>query len=311
MLIIEGLYNIKKNIVKFWKMYFTIEGTYTSLLPDRVYLKKLYKKRMGKELNLNSPETFNEKLNWLKLYDRRPEYTMMVDKYEVRKFVEEKVGKQYLIPLLGCWNQVDEIDFEALPSEFVLKCNHDNGVIICKDKNVLNIEQTKKELQFHLNRNYYKKAREWPYKNVERKIICEEYMSDEFNESDELIDYKFFCFNGEIKTICIIQNRSSNETIDYVDVNFEYMSIRDKCPNSYLLREKPVCFEEMIMIAKRLSAGIPHVRVDLYCINQKAYFGEMTFFDDGGFGHKEPLFWEKEFGNWIELPKIKNRWRLK
>lgn len=310
MIFIERLYNLKKDIYKFWKMYFTIEGTYTSLLPDRIYLKKLYKKRMGEKLNLKSPTTFNEKLNWLKLYDRQPEYTMMVDKYKVREYVEEKVGKEYLIPLIGCWNQVNEIDFDILPQQFVLKCNHDNGVVICKNKENIDRSHIKEMLQFHLERDYYKKAREWPYKNVERKIICEKYMVDNTNNTSDLIDYKFFCFNGEVKTICIIKNRTRDTTIDYVDTNFEYLSIVDKYPNSTSKIKKPKCFEEMLLIAQKLSAGIPYVRVDLYCINDKPYFGEMTFYDDAGFGCKEPIYWEKQFGDWIELP-TKKKWRTR
>lgn len=305
MIVIEKLYNLKKNIVKFWKMYFTIEGTYTSLLPDRIYLKKLYKKRMGKELKLKSPTTFNEKLNWLKLYDRRPEYTMMADKYKVREYVEEKVGKEHLIPLIGCWNQVDEIDFDTLPQQFVLKCNHDNGVIICKNKEGIDIKQVKEELQFHLGRDYYKKTREWAYKNIERKIICEKFMKDKTNSS--LVDYKFFCFDGEVKAMFIVTGRDNDTRFDYYDRNFNHLPLVCGYPNSEVMIEKPHNFDEMIVIAEKLSEDIPHVRVDLYNIDEKIYFGEMTFYHDAGLMPFKPESWDEIFGEYICLPKRRNR----
>ena len=190
MKIIEFLYNIKKRIIEFFEKYFTTKGVYTCILPDKIYIKKLYKERTGKTLNLKNPQTFNEKQNWLKLYDRRPEYTMMVDKYKVREYVKEKIGEEYLVPLLGVWDSPDEIDFDSLPNEFVLKCNHDNGVIICRDKSTLDIDAVKRNLADRLKRDYYKKLREWPYKNVDRKIICEKFMENYANNKP--LEYKFF-----------------------------------------------------------------------------------------------------------------------
>ena len=301
MFIVELLYNLKKKIKKIYRDYFTVEGTYTSLLPDRIYIKKLYKKRMGKELDLKNPTTYNEKLNWLKLYDRCPEYTMMVDKYAVRDFVKKTIGEKYLIPLIGSWNSVEEIEFNELPDKFVLKCNHDNGVIICKNKSILDIEKVKEDLTYHLSRDYYKKAREWPYKNVRRKIICEKYMED-LNEK-ELTDYKFFCFGGEPKVVCIIKARSSEPTIDFFDMDFNHLTLKDKFPNANKKIDKPEGFSEMVGIAKKLSSGIPHVRIDLYYINGEVYFGEITFYDDAGYGYKEPATWERQLSDWIVLPK--------
>ena len=184
-------------------------GKYDSM-PDELYLKKKFKSVMGKELDLEHPTTFNEKLQWLKLYDRKPEYTMMVDKYLVRKYIAEKLGTEYLIPLVGAWDDPDEIDFEQLPQQFVLKCNHNSGtgMCICKDKSKLSIPKVKAELRKGLEENYYLTGREWPYKNVPRKIICEKFMKDDSGAA-ELTDYKFFCFDGRVDSVMVCTERSS------------------------------------------------------------------------------------------------------
>lgn len=299
----ENLFWIKKKVKKLYNDYFTVNGTYTSLLPDKIYLKKLYKKRMGKKLNLTNPKTFNEKLNWIKLYDRRPEYTMMADKYAVREYVKDKIGEEYLIPLIGVWNNVDEIDFESLPNQFVLKCNHDNGVIICKDKITFDIEKAKKELQYHFNRNYFKKLREWPYKKIKKKIICEQYMEDDSQST--LIDYKFFCFDGKVKALFVATDRPFDTRFDFFDYEFNHLPIINGHPNSDKEIVKPEKFDKMIEIAEALAFGIPHVRVDLYIIDNQIYFGEMTFIHFGGFTSLEPEKWDCIFGEWINLPKKK------
>lgn len=300
MAIIEFLYNIKKAIKKTYRDYFTIEGTYTSLLPDRIYLKKLYKKRMNKKLNLNPPVTYNEKLNWLKLYDRRDEYTMMADKYAARDYVKNTIGEEYLIPLIGCWNKVEDIDFGSLPNEFVLKCNHDNGVIICKDKRNIDLENVKKELQFHLNRNYYKKTREWAYKNVTRKIVCEKLMKDE--QHPVLNDYKFFCFDGKVKLLFVATGRSVDTRFDFFDEHFNHLPIINGHPNADIPINKPYNFNVMVEVAEKLSRGIPHVRVDLYNIDGKIYFSEMTFYHDAGLMPFEPESWDEKIGDYLILP---------
>ena len=306
MFIIEGLYNLKKNTVKFWKKYFTIEGTYTSLLPDRIYLKKLYKKRTGEDLRLNPPMNFTEKINWLKLYDRNPLYTVMVDKYRVRKYISEKIGEEYLVPLIDTWSSVEEIDFEQLPKEFVLKCNHDNGIIACNDKTKLNIEKVKKELQFHLNRDYYKKAREWPYKNVERKIICERFMKNTNGES--LVDYKLFCFNGKAKFVMLNSNRFGVGQLktDIYDMEWKHMDMQDgSYPMAGDVFDKPDCLDEMRVIAEKLSEGIPFIRVDFNYWNGKLYFGELTFYHSAGLEFFQPKKWNDILGKWLELPIAK------
>lgn len=304
MLIVETFYNLKKNFVNWYKKYFTVEGLYTCILPDKIYLKKLYKVRTGKKLNLREPKTFCEKGNWLKLYDRRPEYTVMVDKYKAREYIAERIGEQYLVPLLGVWDSPDEIDFDSLPNEFVLKCNHDNGVIICKDKNTLDIETTKKELAFRLNRDYYKKLREWPYKNVPRKIICEKLMHPYDNEST--IDYKLLCFNGKVKLIALYAERfSGNLKEDYYTPEWEYVKILDK-PSFGDIYKKNKFFDEMITVAEKLSAGIPCLRVDFNIWKDMLAIGELTFFHHGSM---LPYYeeWENKMGEWIDLPQKRRR----
>ena len=301
----EFFYNAKKRIIKAYRDYFTVDGTYTSLLPDKFYIKKLYKKRLKKEIDLGNPKTYTEKLNWLKLYDRNPLYSVLADKYAVRNYVKEKIGEKYLIPLIGVWNNVDEVDYENLPNSFVLKCNHDNGVVICKNKSDFDWEKAKQVLLSHYNRNYYKKCREWSYKRIKKKIICEKYMSDA--NQPILVDYKFFCFNGKVKALFIATNRSVDTRFDFYDRYFNHLPIINGHPNADIENEKPKDFEKMIYIAEKLSEGLPHVRVDLYYINEQIYFGEITITHFGGFTPLEPDEWEYIFGKWIELPKKKRR----
>lgn len=254
-------------------------------LPDKVYLKFMYKLKMDKKLNLDNPQTFNEKLQWLKLNERKPEYTMMVDKYEVRKYIAQKLGEEYLIPLLGVWDNVDDIDFDALPNQFVLKCNHNSGLgmCICKDKTKLDIEKVKKELNKGLKQNYYKHGREWPYKDVKRKIIAEQYISDG-NETG-LTDYKFFCFDGNVHSVMLCIDRNTDPKFYFFDRDWNLLklNIRGKnAPDGFTLH-KPDRMDDMFEIAAQLSKGMKFLRVDLYCCGDKIYFGELTFFPDSGF----------------------------
>lgn len=305
MIIGEFLYNTKKRIIKLYNDYLTVNGSYTSILPDKIYIKKLYKKRLNKELDLKNPKTYTEKLNWLKLYDRNPFYSVLADKYAVRKYVKEKIGEKYLIPLIGVWDNVDDVDFEKLPNSFVLKCNHDNGVVICKDKSNFDWEKAKQDLLCHYNRNYYKKCREWSYKRIEKKIICEKYMAD-INQP-VLVDYKFFCFNGRVNALFIATNRPVDTRFDFFDRDFNHLPIQNGHPNADNKIDKPLVFDEMIFISEKLSEGFPHVRVDLYYINGQIYFGEITITHFGGFTPLEPEEWELKFGKWIELPKKRRR----
>lgn len=274
-------------------------------MPDEEYLKRKYKAIMGKELNLLDPRGFNEKLQWLKLNYRNPEYTMMVDKYRVRDYIAEKIGSEYLIPLLGVWDDPDEIDFSSLPDQFVLKCNHNShlGLCICKDKSSLNIRKAKKELRKALAQDFSLMGREWPYKNVPRKVICEQYMTEP--EGDGLTDYKFYCFNGEVKLLGIFKDRSSKTptTGDYFDRNYVWQDIIwGGMPHAKVKPSKPEKFEQMVKIAETLSKDIPEVRVDLYLCGENIYFGELTFYDGSGFDKIEPAAFDKQMGDWLVLP---------
>lgn len=276
---------------------------YFNTLDDETYLRLKYKACLGKELNLANPRTFNEKLQWLKLYDRKPEYTTMVDKYAVRKYIADTIGEEYLIPLVGVWDNPDEIDFDNLPNKFVLKCNHNSGLgmCICREKNNLDIEKVKKELRKGLKQDYYLTGREWPYKNVPRKIICEKYMQNGNEEC--LTDYKFFCFNGNPKIMYISKDNANEPKTDFYDMEFNKLSMRMLAPNSEDEHEKPSFFEEMKKIAAKLSSNTNCLRVDFYIINNKLYIGELTFFHMSGFTPIYPEKWSYILGDWIKLPK--------
>lgn len=300
--ILRYLYQVATNPeIRF--SYLSAMGFYDKV-PDEQYLKMKYKLVFGKELDLDNPQTFNEKLQWLKLYNRKPEYTIMVDKYKARQYIADRLGGQYLVPLLGVWDDPDEIDFDALPDQFVLKCNHNSGLgmCICKDKSELNISKVKADLRKGLKQDYYLTSREWPYKDVPRKIIAEKYMVDDSN-CGELTDYKFFCFNGVPKFMYISNDNSENATTDFFDMEFNRLDMRMKDPNSNVIPPKPYLFNEMKAIAEKLSQGIPFVRVDLYVIEGNIYFGELTFFHNAGFCSIHPEHWEKTLGDWIKLPK--------
>ena len=272
-------------------------------VPDEIYLKIAYRLEMKKKLNLANPQTFNEKLQWLKLHDRKPEYTQMVDKYAVREYIAKTIGEEYLIPLLGVWNAFDEIDFDQLPDQFVLKCNHDSGsVVICKDKKTFDVDAARKNINAGLAHNYYYGGREWPYKNVKPKIIAEKYMVDE--SGTELKDYKLFCFNGEVKIVEIDFDRFIKHTRNLYTSKWEFLNFQLLYPNdSSKYKDKPIALDDMIKMASYLSKNIPHLRVDFYQINNKIYFGELTFFHEAGFGLFSPNEWDKILGDWIKLPK--------
>lgn len=271
-------------------------------IPDPIYIKLLYRRRTGKTLNLKNPVTFNEKLQWLKLYNRKPEYSMMVDKYEVKKYVAKKIGEQYIIPTLGVWNHFDEIDFDMLPEQFVLKCTHDSGgLVIVKDKKKLDRDAARKKIEDSLSNDYYLRGREWPYKNVKPRIIAEKYMTDE--SEVELKDYKVFNFNGEAKFIQVDYGRFTNHKRNLYSIDWEYINAAIQYPSDQSVQiNKPEKLDEMLMLARKLSASIPYVRTDFYSINDKIYFGEITFFAEAGFGKFTPEQFGVEIGSWIKLP---------
>lgn len=273
---------------------------------DERYLRLKYRVNMGKKLNLNNPQTYNEKLQWLKLYDRKDIYTTMVDKYAVKDYVAKIIGEDYMIPTLGVWNSFDEINFDKLPEQFVLKCTHDSGgLVICTDKTKLDKETARKKIEKCLKTDYYRYAREWPYKNVPRKIIAEEFMVDE--SGTELKDYKFFCFDGEVKAMFIASDRSDSNVetkFDFFDRDFNHLPFTNGHPNSDKEIKKPQGFDKMVELAEKLSEGLPQARIDFYDIYGQVYFGEITFFHWSGMTPFKPEKWDYTFGSWIRLPKM-------
>ena len=275
-------------------------GLYNKM-SDEDYLRMLFKADMGYKLNLDDPKTFCEKLQWLKLHDRRDEYTIMADKYLSKKFVADKVGQQYVVPLLGVWDRFNDIDFEALPDQFVLKCNHDSGtVIICRDKSKLDKESARRELEEALGTSYFVFNREWPYKNISPKIIAEEYLSQ--GNDDCLWDYKFFCFNGEPKIMYMEKEASDLKTEAFFDMEKNYLDLEMDDPRPDFAPQLPECFDQMRELAKKLSDGIPFLRVDFFFIKGQIYVGELTFYHQSGLTKMKPEMWDMKLGQWISLP---------
>lgn len=274
-------------------------------MPDAMYIQLNYFAHFKKFANLKKPGTYNEKLNWLKIHDRNPLYTTLVDKYEVKKYVDEILGGGYTIPTLGVWDRFDDIDFDRLPNQFVLKCTHDSeGLVIVKDKSTLDIQKAKEKIEAALKQNFYYIGREWPYKNVEPRIIAEPYLEDHVD--GELRDYKFFCFNGQPKLMFVASDRIKNATkFDYYDLEFNHLNIVQKYPNAEAPLRKPVTFEKMIEFSKVLSKDFPHVRVDFYEVDGHLYFGELTFYHFSGFMPFKPSKWDEIMGSWLTLPQKK------
>lgn len=309
--------NIKHLLKSGWKFAFdsdyrfkilAAKGRYNGM-PDEEYLIRLYKATFGKKLNLENPQTFNEKLQWLKLYYQRPDYTMMADKLAVRPYIAEKIGEEHLVPLLGVWDSPDDIDFDSLPEQFVLKCNHNSGLglCICKDKSKLNLEQVKNELRKGLAEDYSAVSREWQYRDIPRKIICEKYMKDEKqNEETGIVNYKVSCFNGVPKYIYVSSNvegkkndRLSLLTPDWENAPFTHGRYLPFDPTP----RKPVNYKKMLEYSKILSKDIPYVRVDFYEIDSQLYFSELTFTIASGFTRYEPEESDKLIGSWLTLPE--------
>lgn len=282
-------------------LLFLLAIKFSKFVPDKLFLQICYKYYLNEKLNLNHPRSFNEKLQWLKLYDRKPEYTKMVDKYGAKEYVANIVGNDYIIPTLAVYNSVEEINFEALPYQFVLKCTHDSGgVVVCKDKLKLDKQNAIKLLGDGLKKNFYYQNREWPYKNVIPRIIAEQYMVDESGE--ELKDYKFFCFDGEPKIVQVDYDRFDNHKRNLYDLEWNRLPFTLEFPTDWNHEiAKPVALGEMIDVARQLSKGIPHVRVDLYHINGKVYFGELTFYHGSGFEKFTPEEWNYTLGEWIKI----------
>ena len=305
------------------------KNSFLKRMSDEKYLKMLFKDSMGYPLDLENPKTFNEKLQWLKLYDRKPIYTTMVDKYEAKKYVADIIGEEYIIPPLGVWDSFDDIDFDKLPEQFVLKCTHDSGgLVICRDKSKLDMEHARKKIERCLKRNYYWSSREWAYKNVKPRILAEQYLEGfcPKNELDEenpiscdslqsrygLLDYKFMCFNGKVGVLFLdigVIGKGEGHAVNY------YRNVYDRDGNVMPFKETrehypipvslPDNFKEMVDVAEKLSEGIACLRVDLYRLsNGDIKVGELTFFHGGGLSNVfDPPIWDKTLGDWIELPE--------
>lgn len=298
---------IKKDIIKLIKNpglagVFILRRT-GRRMPDRQYLEWIYRLRLHKKLHLDNPRTFTEKLQWLKLYYRKPELTLMVDKVKAKEYVAERIGSKYIIPTYGVWDNPDEIDFDKLPNQFVLKCNHDSAdIVICKDKNSLDIHSVREKLRRGLKRNYYKLSREWAYKDVPRKILAEKYMTDE--SGTELKDYKVFNFNGEPHFIEVDFDRFTEHKRNMYDKDWNRIDMELEFPsdkNKEIAR--PTSLEEMLDLARKLSKGLPHLRSDFYCINGKLYFGELTLYHGAGFERFRPEEWDRRLGDLLVLPR--------
>lgn len=274
-------------------------------MADEEFLRRGFKASMGESLHLDSPQTFNEKLQWLKLYDRRPEYTQMVDKYRVREYVSNRIGETCLVPLLGVWDDPDEIDFDRLPRQFVLKCNHNSGLgmCICRDSSRLDRPKVRQQLRKGLRQDYFLHGREWPYKNVPRKIIAEQFLQ---SDAGGLTDYKVHCFGGRPRLILVCRDRFAETglTEDFFSENWEHLALRrPDHPNAEQPLPKPDELPRMLELAKKLSENIPFVRADFYIVKGHIYFSELTFFPASGFERFIPEQWDTILGDWLTLPE--------
>ncbi len=278
-------------------------------MPNKLYLKLMYKGMLGKKLPLDNPQTMQEKLQWLKLHDKNPLHTTLVDKADVKNYVADLLGEEYVIPTLGVWDKFEDIDFDKLPDQFVLKCTHDSGgLVICKDKSKLDLEKARKKINKCLKRNYYYVGREWPYKNVKPRIIAEKYMVD--STVKELRDYKFYCFDGEVDCVMACFDRGTGDTKYYFfDRNWQLLRYNQRgkaAPEGFTI-EKPENLEEMFTVAQKLCVGMVFSRIDLYSVDGKTYFGEITFFPNSGFDCKKLPEMDRRWGEKMDLSKIKTQ----
>ena len=272
-------------------------------LPDKAYIKLYFRLRMHKPCDLENHRTYNEKLQWLKLHDRDPRYTDMVDKVEAKKIAASVIGEEHIIPTLGVWNSFDDIGFGKLPERFVLKCSHDSeGLVIVKDKSRFDVKAAREKIEAAMRCNFYYIGREWPYKNVKPRILAEEYLEDA--ACGELRDYKFYCFDGEPRLMFVVSGRAAGDTrVDFYDLDFKHLPITQHYKNADCVLEKPETFDQMVEAARRLSVGLTHIRIDFYEVNGRMYFGEYTFFDNGGFGPFDQPEWDERLGDMMRLPE--------
>jgi hypothetical protein len=305
---------MNKKIIKYFKNPFLLIKrqkmrklrSNSSKYSDEIFLKKAFKILCGYKLNLDNPLTYNEKIQWLKLNDHKPIYHTLADKFLVRQYVKDKIGEHHLIPLIATWDNPEDVDFSTLPNSFVIKCNHNSGrgMILCKDKNELDIKKTYQEIKDGFEEDYFLLGREWAYKDIRKKIICEEYIKEP--NGDEINDYKFFCCNGKFKFLLVCSNRHSNLSNDWYDEKLNHLPCINGPKNNKNGIRLPNNISEMIKIAETLSQGLVHVRVDLYSVDNSILFGEMTFYESSGFASFKPKKFDYLFGSFINLPKKKD-----
>lgn len=291
----EGVSRKVKNIV---------HSIYLDHLSDEAYCKVKFKRALGSELDISNPQTYNEKVQWLKMNYRLPVFTRMVDKYEAKDYIKHLVGEDVIIPTIAVWESAEEIDPSILPDRFVMKCTHDSHtVFVCKDKEKFDFEAAKKQIGKALKKNFYYVGREWPYKNVKPRVIVEEYLED--NNSPSLLDYKFYMFYGTYKMLSITERASQHEVfIDYYDESGTQIDMTWGYPSSGKNRSFPKSFPQMLQLAKKLSRDLPFLRVDMYEVNCHPFVGELTLYDGAGFDRIEPAKWDKQLGDWIDLEKL-------
>ena len=268
----------------------------------------MYRGIIGRKLDLTNPVSFNEKLQWLKIYDRNPLYTTLVDKYRVKQWVTDRIGSEHVTETYAMWERAEDIDISGLPDRFVLKTNHDcGGVAICRDRAAFDLDAAKKKLARHLKTNYFWRTREWPYKDVRPCVFAEEYLDPDGGTCD-LTDYKVMCFGGRARCEFTCTGRAEGDLhVDFFDAGWNHLPFTRHYPNADVTPEAPKRLREMIVDAERLADGIPFVRVDFYEVAGQYYFGEMTFFPGGGMEEFDPDCWDAELGSWIELPESVGR----
>ena len=286
----------------------SIVKNYFGFLPDKIYLSLRYRCQMGRWINWKNPQTFTEKLQWLKVYNHRLEYTTMVDKVAVKKYVADLIGEEYIIPTLGVWDNPEDIDWDTLPNQFVLKTTHSggsNGVIICRDKRTFDTGEAVSKLNESLKSDIYSTFREWPYKDVPRRVIAEQLICEQHNQGQQdLTDYKFFCFNGEPEYCQVIRNRSQTMTIDFYDMEWkhqEFIGLHPVMTNGLHPVTCPIHINDLRTICMKLAKDIPFVRIDFYVLDNREYFGELTFYPASGFGVFTPYDWDIKLGELLLL----------
>lgn len=272
-----------------------------SIRDDERYLRMLYRARIGRPLDLENPRTFNEKLQWLKLHDRNPLYTTLVDKAEVKPWVAERIGWEHVVPTLGVWDSFDEVDFDALPERFVLKCTHDSGgLAICRDRATFDMRAAKRKIERSLSRNFYWSGREWPYKDVRPRVLAEEYLDA---GGPDITDYKFLCFGGRARCAFTCTGRAGGDLrVDFFDLEWNRLPFTRHYPNADVPPEAPARLGEMVALSERLAGGVPFVRVDFYEVAGSLWFGELTLYPGSGMEEFDPEAWDAVLGSWLELP---------